>query len=249
MLRNNDLAAKRKKAPARRSTSRPPSRRKRAKKSTRRSVPKLKVAFLLLLLSVLVGGGVWVYYYTKFARLIEARLKVHPERVTAIYSRPLQVRKGQSLTLAHLTHRLDRAGYRRSSGPGVGKWYVAEEGSLRIGQWREGRSEELRLSFSGGQDSSRVSSIQSRGRETDTAHLAGQFLSNFYNRSREKKKHVSYHELPEDLVEAVLAAEDEDFFEHPGLDITGLARALLVNVSRGSAAQGGSTLTQQFVKN
>ena len=60
---------------------------------------------------------------------------------------------------------------------------------------------------------------------------------------------MSVPELPEHVVRAVLAAEDDSFYWHPGVSPTGILRALWVNLRRGEVAQGGSTLTQQLVKN
>jgi len=60
---------------------------------------------------------------------------------------------------------------------------------------------------------------------------------------------LSYGEIPEVLVHAILAIEDRRFFEHSGVDVNGLARALLRNVADEQMAQGGSTITQQLVKN
>ena len=56
-------------------------------------------------------------------------------------------------------------------------------------------------------------------------------------------------ELPEHVVNAVLATEDRRFYEHFGIDFVGLARALAQNVRANSVVQGGSTLTQQLAKN
>ena len=55
--------------------------------------------------------------------------------------------------------------------------------------------------------------------------------------------------VPEHLREAVLAAEDARFFDHSGYDLRSIARAAVVNVSEGRVVQGGSTITQQYVKN
>lgn len=55
--------------------------------------------------------------------------------------------------------------------------------------------------------------------------------------------------VPPHLTATVLAAEDHRFFEHRGVDATAILRALWVNLRRGEVAQGGSTLTQQLVKN
>lgn len=59
---------------------------------------------------------------------------------------------------------------------------------------------------------------------------------------------VTYGEVPEIVVQAFLAAEDDRFFEHPGVDWMGMARALVVSATSMEARQGGSTLTQQLVR-
>ena len=51
------------------------------------------------------------------------------------------------------------------------------------------------------------------------------------------------------VVEAVISAEDRDFFQHGGIDPVGIARAVLANASEEQVTQGGSTITQQYVKN
>lgn len=61
--------------------------------------------------------------------------------------------------------------------------------------------------------------------------------------------YVTYAEIPQDLVEAVIAVEDHRFFSHSGVDLMGLGRALIVNIKRGRLTQGGSTITQQLAKN
>ena len=59
---------------------------------------------------------------------------------------------------------------------------------------------------------------------------------------------VTWEEIPQVVVHAVLAAEDDRFFQHPGVDWQGVARAVLVAAFTGEATQGGSTLTQQLVR-
>src|SRR4051794_15010385 len=60
---------------------------------------------------------------------------------------------------------------------------------------------------------------------------------------------VSYQQLPAVLVDAVLAAEDRTFYDHGGVDPVGIVRALWANFRSESVQQGGSTITQQYVKN
>jgi penicillin-binding protein 1A len=73
----------------------------------------------------------------------------------------------------------------------------------------------------------------------------GQRIGEFYS---ERRIEVPYSRLPRHLVLAFVAAEDARFFEHPGVDITGIARAFFRNLEAGEVVQGGSTITQQVVK-
>lgn len=70
----------------------------------------------------------------------------------------------------------------------------------------------------------------------------------FATRGQFKDKPVAFEELPEHLVEALLAAEDRRFFFHTGLDPIGIIRAAIRNADAGQVVQGGSTLTQQLAK-
>ena len=62
-------------------------------------------------------------------------------------------------------------------------------------------------------------------------------------------RYLEVDKLPPALPAAVLAIEDRRFYDHPGFDVRGLARAFVVNLSEGRVAQGGSTITQQLAKN
>jgi penicillin-binding protein 1A len=59
---------------------------------------------------------------------------------------------------------------------------------------------------------------------------------------------VPLADIPSTLREAVIATEDQRYYEHPGIDILGLARAVVVDIKAGAQVQGGSTITQQYVK-
>ncbi len=69
------------------------------------------------------------------------------------------------------------------------------------------------------------------------------------NMSEEFYSKVSYDEIPKDLINAIVSIEDNNFFEHNGLDYKAILRALLSNVSSLSYSEGASTITQQLVKN
>ena len=65
----------------------------------------------------------------------------------------------------------------------------------------------------------------------------------------ERREPLTYAQLPKPLVQAFLAAEDDRFFEHAGVDIAGLARAAVVLATTGQKRQGGSTITMQLARN
>lgn len=66
----------------------------------------------------------------------------------------------------------------------------------------------------------------------------------------EKKRiPVTYDEIPPMLIHALIATEDQRFFEHPGVDVLGLGRAAVRMVKTGTKSQGGSTITMQVARN
>ena len=67
--------------------------------------------------------------------------------------------------------------------------------------------------------------------------------------SGEDRSFVTYDQIPQVMIDAVVATEDKDFFSHFGVDAVGIARALYQDIRNQSASQGGSTITQQYVKN
>jgi penicillin-binding protein 1A len=67
--------------------------------------------------------------------------------------------------------------------------------------------------------------------------------------AEEDRINVTLDRVPTVLVDAVLATEDKDFFRHQGIDPVGIGRALYTDLRARSAQQGGSTITQQYVKN
>lgn len=67
--------------------------------------------------------------------------------------------------------------------------------------------------------------------------------------SANKNEGVAFEEIPESLIHAVIAIEDHRFFQHEGVDYQGIGRAFLTNIRAGRIVEGGSTITQQLVKN
>jgi penicillin-binding protein 1A len=74
----------------------------------------------------------------------------------------------------------------------------------------------------------------------------GSLLARLY---RQNRAYIAFDRIPETMVDAVIAAEDARFFSHGGFDLKAIGRALLANMDEGATVQGGSTITQQYVKN
>ncbi|MCP4373747.1 MAG: penicillin-binding protein 1B, partial [Deltaproteobacteria bacterium] len=87
------------------------------------------------------------------------------------------------------------------------------------------------------------------GKLVPILELEPEEIMQFFGPEREKRHLVSIHQVPQDLIYAVLAAEDGRFYKHHGIDPRGILRALYTNLRHGAIRQGGSTLTQQLAKN
>jgi len=71
----------------------------------------------------------------------------------------------------------------------------------------------------------------------------------FFGPEREQRRLISIKQVPDHVIHAVLAAEDTRFYSHKGMDFSGILRAVYVNLRHAGIRQGGSTITQQLVKN
>jgi penicillin-binding protein 1A len=65
----------------------------------------------------------------------------------------------------------------------------------------------------------------------------------------QKRYYVKIEDIPQRLIQAFVAAEDRNFFKHPGVDVGAIIRAMIANLKAGRIVQGGSTITQQLAKN
>ncbi|KOO02612.1 penicillin-binding protein 1A [Vibrio nereis] len=74
----------------------------------------------------------------------------------------------------------------------------------------------------------------------------GKLISQF---GEKRRIPVTYEEIPQHLIEALIATEDSRFYDHPGIDPIGITRAAIVVAMSGSAKQGASTITQQLARN
>jgi penicillin-binding protein 1B len=83
----------------------------------------------------------------------------------------------------------------------------------------------------------------------DEVYLEPQIVATLSRSSKSIREVLKFHEVPSSIWKAIIAVEDQHFLDHQGFDPRGLARAVLVNLKSLSFKQGGSTITQQLVKN
>ncbi len=171
-----------------------------------------------------------------------------------LYGRPVEVRAGGSATAQGLSRELEALGYAKVSGraprrAGEYRWLNSGIAAhLRAHATATGPSDGGLLEV--GLEDGRVTSLRWRGERVQRARLEPPLIAAYYGPERAERRPVAaLDRLPEELVHAVLAAEDATFFKHQGLSIRGIARAAWVNLRGGELLQGGSTVTQQLVKN
>src|SRR3954454_5235419 len=98
-------------------------------------------------------------------------------------------------------------------------------------------------------EGTRVAGLRRDRTATDSVILDPPLLASYYGPNFLERRPVTLKEVSPDLVNAIVAAEDETFFHHAGISPTGIARAVWVDLRGKGTRQGGSTLTQQLVKN
>lgn len=108
-------------------------------------------------------------------------------------------------------------------------------------------SREVRVQFAGGQTI--LIEDVSAGKPMALLRMEPPVIGSFYPARREDRVLIKLDQAPNDLLNALFASEDHDFYGHHGVSFRGILRALLANVRAGGIIQGGSTLTQQLVKN
>lgn len=159
-----------------------------------------------------------------------------------IWSGPVEVWPGLVATPEELAEDLVAAGYARvPKAERAGDFQAADDAVLVKPKADAKRTHDVLVAFRDG----RVSSVTPGGR----AALEPAQLAVVRGVDNENRSPVPLARIPETVRHAVLAMEDARFYEHPGLDALGIARALWADVVAGRMVQGGSTLTQQLAKN
>ncbi|HQI81078.1 MAG TPA: transglycosylase domain-containing protein [Deltaproteobacteria bacterium] len=172
---------------------------------------------------------------------------------TRVYASPLQLSPGMDIARAGLTERLARLRYRQSGRAGSPGQYSTVPGRMVIRRRRfvdadgDHPSARVELDLEGSRIR-RVLSGDSR-QEVSSARLEPECIATLYDGGFEDREIVSLKDCPPVLIDALLSVEDRRFRDHPGIDVRAVSRALLADLFSARVVEGGSTITQQLVKN
>jgi penicillin-binding protein 1B len=234
-------ASRKKKA----TVSRP--RRKKAAQSRPRRKRYLVGALLILL------GGLAVYL-GYLNHLINSRFEggtwALPSRV---YARALDLYPNLALTREQLVYELDLSSYLAVNNEPLPGQYRLLGTSLELNAHRFDFGDQLQDSrliqifFNRGRISALTDS--SSGKDLQLFRLPPVMLGSYYPDNDEDRLLLGENEVPQRLIDALVAVEDRRFFKHSGLSPMSIVRAMLANIRAGKIVQGASTLTQQLAKN
>jgi penicillin-binding protein 1B len=169
-----------------------------------------------------------------------------------VYARPLELFVGQKLSRDDFLIELDALGYRRESvanGPGAASVNGNNvDLNTRGFQFYEGSdpAQQIHVRFSGDYVADLTAA---NGSKLAVARLEPLMIGGLYPKNLEDRILIKLDQAPPYLLDTLVTVEDRDFYHHFGVSPKSIARAFWVNASAGQMRQGGSTLTQQLVKN
>lgn len=206
------------------------------------------ISLTLLFCSALAAIGFY-YFYSQAAMIVDQRMKRgFWQTRSGIYAAPHVLKTGQKIKTEEIVAILRHSGYVEGENRNIWNGNFTVKGdtvSIQTNHSAGGVPEIINLEISKG----KISKIKNGDHALETYELQPEMISGNSEAKRDSINTLKFEQIPELLRNAIIFTEDRRFFEHGGLDPRGIFRAFFRNLSDNQISQGGSTITQQFVKN
>lgn len=231
-------------------TKKTPKRARNRRKTSPSFKRKLLTFLYKLFFSVVVLLGIaLVFIDIHIRQQFEGKRWALPAKV---YARPLELYAGLPLSLVDLKIELRGLGYRfvsKVTQPGQASFSANKAIIYSRGfEFPDGNehAQQLILKFSNDQ----LSDISSyNDKSLALVRLEPILVGGIYPLNNEDRDLIRLIDAPQGLLDALIAIEDRDYYQHIGISLKGISRAMWINLKAGRFVQGGSTLTQQLIKN
>jgi penicillin-binding protein 1B len=218
-------------------------------------LPSLKIIFLSLAALFILIGALGVWYVNRLESVVTAKFEgAKWPTPSKIYSDTALLYVGMNLRREDLSEKLHRLGYRETRGElHRGEYRFAKADAVEIYlhdfayPMETFKGFPMRIGFQG-VAVTRMENLAS-GQDVFSLELEPELIAGVYDRVWQERHVVTLAQVPPLLVKAILSIEDERFYRHRGIDPIGVLRAIWTNLRSGGVVQGGSTLTQQLMKN